>query len=174
MEKIKFQELIKNIEKNRKSLILEKEKREKIRRERKKKFSKKVEINVDIFDDRVEYFFGDILFIFDPEGYDLFEEKFNTFRSKIIVYKGKKDNSEGYLSKLIPGLHKPLGFHRWLMSEEIEKFAKENNISNTKEIHVHHIDGNTTNNRKENLQVMTKKTHRKLHYKSSKTSFKYQ
>jgi hypothetical protein len=163
MEKNKFQELMKNLEENKGAIILEKARVEKRKIDKRKKYAKKIKIDVDIFDDRVEYFIGNTIFTFDREGYDLFEAKFDTFRSKIIVYKGEETSSEGYLCRLLPGLKKPLSFHRWLMLKEIEKFAKENDIEDLRTIHVHHKDLDTTNNRKNNLQVMTKEAHRKLH-----------
>lgn len=158
MEKSKFNELVSNLEKNKEAIIFEKISIEKEKKRKRKKYSKKIDVDVEIFKDKVEYFFGKDLFIFDKEGYDLFEEKFDTFRSKIIVY-------NGYLCKLVPKIKKPFRFHRWLMSEEIKEFAKNNQIENLKDIHIHHIDCDPKNNRKDNLQVMTNSAHKKLHNK---------
>ena len=44
----------------------------------------------------------------------------------------------------------------------VEDFVKANKCSSD-DVHVHHIDLTTTNNKKENLKVMTIEQHKKLH-----------
>ncbi len=72
-----------------------------------------------------------------------------------------RNHTQGYLQIYIP--NHPLAFkdgyvlsHRLVMEKELLKH------SNYKDLHVHHIDKNKHNNKKENLMVVDRDTHAKL------------
>jgi len=142
--KSQFQDLVDNIEPNRESIIK----------------SQKNDIpELRNYDDKVEYVFKGITFIFCKEGYRLFENDFYKHKKyyNIII-----DN--GYLAREHKEQDFVKHFHKWFMDDEVRKFAEVNKCP-IREIHVHHIDLTTTNNKKENLKVMTIEEHKNLHFK---------
>lgn len=105
-------------------------------------------------------------FLFDEEGFILFERKFNIKDHKLIILSKKNGTHHyNYLARRETDRFDKsfiTFFHRWLMEKEIFNFSIEHNISNS-EIVVHHINFNSSDNRIENLQVMTKEEHNKIH-----------
>ena len=100
-----------------------------------------------------------INFTFDKESYDLFLKEFSNELEYEISYDDvgcylirKKD--KGYFEY----------FHRWLMMEEIEDFAKKKCLS-TRNVIVHHKNHEHTDNRRANFILMTKKEHHDYHKK---------
>lgn len=143
-KEISFNDLIVDIDKKRDSIIKDQE-------------SRKPKIKE--YSDRIEYTFEGKTFTFCKEGYKLFEEDFCDEDSyKIIV-----DNN--YLARENKINEGKNYFHRWLMKDEVEDLKNKNKCS-YEDIQVHHKDSTTTNNKKDNLQPLTKKEHRKLHIKN--------
>lgn len=93
-------------------------------------------------------------FLFDKEGYEFYRREFILF--------GGLDIINNYLAINNPANEWTSFFHRYFMRIEIEDFCEENNCEG-KDVVVHHIDFSRTNNRKENLRVMFKVEHDKLH-----------
>jgi membrane-bound metal-dependent hydrolase YbcI (DUF457 family) len=139
-KKSQFNEMVDNLEKNRSKIIKEKE-------DAKPKIEKDGET--------IKLKFRNKTFLFDQEGYDLFEEDFDKPNYSIVI-------KEGYLSRENKQTGGVKAFHRWLMQKEIENFCMENNCKED-ELQVHHLDLTTTNNKRENLKVMLIEDHHKLH-----------
>ena len=142
--KNQFQDLVDNIEPNRDFII------------------KSQEDNlpqVKDYEDWVGYIFKGITFIFCKEGYGLFKDNFYKHKKyyNIII-----DN--GYLARQHKEQDFIQYFHKWFIDDEVRKFAEVNKCP-IGEIHVHHIDLTTTNNKKENLKVMTIEEHKNLHFR---------
>jgi len=140
-----FQDLVDNIEPNRKSII---------------KFQENNLPKVKEFNDKVEYTFKGITFIFCKEGYRLFNEEFNDKYHHIIINKG-------YLSREHNGHDYPYcldikEFHRWFMRDEVKKLANELECSE-KDIHVHHKNEKKWDNTLNNLEILHKDNHAKKH-----------
>ncbi len=77
-------------------------------------------------------------------------------------FKGRTRHSAGYwvLSEIGGGGERRLE-HRVVMAEVLGRPLREDEI-------VHHIDGDKTNNRIENLQIMTQEEHLKMHQEEDK------
>lgn len=120
---------------------------------------------VQINDEGVFCIWNKDIFLFDKEGYNLFNQKFNQ-----VLYDFVKVNTKSgkYLAMIKKGENALIFFHRWLMENEIFNFAFENNISDKYEIVVHHKNFNPSLNNRENLQVMTREEHNKLHNREDK------
>jgi len=138
-KKTKIEELISNTRKEREHLIQE---REKIT----PKFQELGNGMMCIFKKKV--------FLFDQEGYEFFNDEFIIFDGLDII--------EGYLVINNPANKFPLFFHRRFMRIDIEIFCEKNDLGE-EDVIVHHIDFNKRNNRKENLRIMLKKDHKKIH-----------
>lgn len=81
----------------------------------------------------------------------------------------KTYNCKGYEIIYFPSELKKMPYHRYLMRDEIKKMAFDLNVSE-KDLVVHHIDGNKSNNDLNNLKVMTVSAHHSLHQKGKKFS----
>jgi hypothetical protein len=142
-KKEKFERLINNIEVNRDTLVKERLKdRLKIKQE----------------GSWVRIFFNQRIFLVDEEGLKVFNEEFNIpdyhlclVYSKNGVYLAREKN-----------YGKEELFHRFLMKKEIEDFQLERGCR-FESIVVHHINFEEYDNRRENLKVMTKQEHDKIH-----------
>jgi hypothetical protein len=100
--------------------------------------------------------------------------KFNIKRRTFSDYKGKtsyqwkggiRKRDDGYILKWIPtnSLYAPMKAdkkyilqHRYVMAKHLGRLLDDNEI-------VHHIDGNKKNNKIQNLKLMTRGEHIKLH-----------
>lgn len=100
-----------------------------------------------------------INFVFDKNSYKLFSEEFANEGGWEISY----DDQGCYLVR-----RKKNGyfeyFHRWLMKDEIEKFAKKMNLL-TRDVIVHHRNHQHTDNRVNNLALVTREDHHTYHRK---------
>ena len=105
-----------------------------------------------------------ILFNFDKEGFDLFQENFNKEPYELNIKKELYKNGEEAFYLLRENKHtgKIHFFHRWLMEKELKDFCLEHNYKQN-EVVIHHINFNSKMNEKNNLLVMTKIEHDKLH-----------
>jgi hypothetical protein len=100
-----------------------------------------------------------ITFTFDKETYKKFEEDFSNERGWEISY----DDKGCYLWRIKKNGYYEY-FHRWLMQDEIDKFAKKHNLK-TSDVIVHHKNHIHTENRMLNLGLMSRKEHDKYHKK---------
>lgn len=87
-------------------------------------------------------------FIFDSETYEIFKSSFFCGTFEIIV-------ENGYLAR--KNKNKVEFFHRFLMDDELWIIGKIN--------HVHHINGDKKDNRRKNLQIISKEEHFAQHDK---------
>lgn len=139
-KKSQFKEMVDNLENNRAKIMKEKE-------DAKPKIEKDGET--------IKFKFRNKTFLFDQEGYDLFQEEFSKPNYSIKIEKG-------YLSRENKQTGGIKAFHRWLMQKEVESFCMDNDCKE-EEVQVHHLDLTTTNNKRENLKVMLIEDHHKLH-----------
>jgi len=130
---------------------------------KKRQKAKVIKEKSEIFfgDDLVLYALKDTELFFDNISFDLFNTEFLKEGEELIItdcqYLAKREKEDN--GKRI------IYFHRWLMSKELQKFASS--ISNNFEIVVHHMNEDTLDNRKSNLQIMTKEEHLKIHHRVS-------
>lgn len=95
-------------------------------------------------------------YVFDKDTKVIYEKWWENDDDLVII-----TNKEGYLiSKNKRGYNK--GFHNFLMDKEIEELAEERGCSKA-DIHVHHINGNPSDNRMKNLKVLYKDDHAREH-----------
>jgi transcriptional regulator with XRE-family HTH domain/uncharacterized protein (DUF1330 family) len=74
---------------------------------------------------------------------------------------GKRYHSDGYIQVLVPNHPHSVGCgyvyeHRVIMEQHVGRFLERDE-------HVHHLNGNKTDNRIENLQLLSASEHAKLH-----------
>ena len=91
--------------------------------------------------------------------------KVNGFQIGDTFHKGYATTHNGYQMRFCSGDRKSgyMLIHRAMMEEKIGRKLNPNEI-------VHHINGNKTDNRIENLQIMSKSDHARLHYLVTKPS----
>jgi len=95
-------------------------------------------------------------FLFCREGIQWFEEDFVNEKYYDLIVDG------GYLAREHKERHFIQRFHRWVMKDEVDDFAIENECPNDG-VQVHHKDLTTTNNKIKNLKPMLTEDHKKLH-----------
>ncbi|MEN7982025.1 MAG: hypothetical protein ABFQ65_01095 [Nanoarchaeota archaeon] len=132
-------------------LLSVRKEREELVKEREKNIPKFEEV-----DDEVRCIFKEKVFLFDKEGYKFYNDIFRNY--------GKLTIKNKYLAIDEESNEWVLFFHREFMRIEIEDFCVENNCKGDKVV-IHHTDFSTTNNKKENLRVMFKEEHNKLHHR---------
>lgn len=102
------------------------------------------------------------LFLFDEEGIKKFKEEFYISPYKLsIEYK----KNYFYLVRVYPNGYIEY-FHSWFMMPEKEEFREKNHLDKW-DVVVHHKKVNPWNNRRENLQVMTRTEHDILHHRQT-------
>jgi DNA-directed RNA polymerase subunit RPC12/RpoP len=79
-------------------------------------------------------------------------------------YIGKTEKGNGYFSIAIGG-NKRISYHKYILEQSL-------GIKIPKNLVVHHIDGDQANNSLDNLQLMTRSTHMKIHNVGKNTRFK--
>lgn len=144
----KYQQLIANLENPevRKQIIKDKEERE----------FKVLGTNDE--EDLILASFDNLKFIFDREGFNVFNEEFNIKGYTLRVI-------GGYLARVDSDGNEEF-FHRFFLKDEIEKFYLEKKAEcglNRQDIVVHHKNLNPQWNKRDNLVVMTKEEHDILH-----------
>lgn len=101
------------------------------------------------------------LFVIDKEDYNIFEDEFNLSEYTLSVHYSENGY---YLVRINEHTGKEDFLHRFLMQKEIEDYCLENDYEE-KEVVVHHKNFYEWNNKRENLQIMSKKEHNKLHHR---------
>jgi hypothetical protein len=119
------------------------------------------ELKLFIKEDKIKENILGIDFLFDKETLKIFEEEFTNSSEWEISYDNKgcylaRINKHGYLEH----------FHRWLMIEKVEKFAKKHHLKKS-DVIVHHKNHKHTDNRLKNLEVVSRKDHDEHHKKES-------
>jgi len=102
-----------------------------------------------------------ITFTFDKETYKKFQEEFSNNEDE--DWEIDYDDNGCYLRRIKKNGYYEY-FHRWLMQEEIEKFAKKYNLK-TSDVIVHHRNHIHTDNRMSNLGLVSRKEHNEHHKK---------
>jgi len=101
-------------------------------------------------------------FIFDKEGYNLFQTQFWDKEKYFLVVRGKSEKSKGYLARKNKLTNKLTSFHTWIKSEDAVEFAEANSLGRSG-VEIHHLDHNTHNNCQDNLEPREKRRHREIH-----------
>jgi len=104
--------------------------------------------------------FENLKFIFDKEGFDIFNEEFNTKGYSLRVI-------GGYLGR-VDSDGKEEFFHRFFLKDEIEDFYLKKKAEcglNRQDVIVHHSNLNPQWNKRDNLVVMTKEEHDLIHHR---------
>lgn len=102
-----------------------------------------------------------ITFTFDKETYKKFKEEFSNNEEE--DWKIDYDNKGCYLWRIKNNGYYEY-FHRWLMQDEIDKFAKKYHLK-TSDVIVHHKNHIHTDNRMSNLGLISRKEHNEHHFK---------
>lgn len=142
--KSEFKSLLADLEEHRTEIVQDKE-------DRKLKIFEKDEENYFIQLDKK-------VFVFDEEGWSFFQEEFNMPKYELSV---EYERNSYYLIRKDKKTGIKYSFHRLFMNSEIEDFCMKNNCEPCDvEVHHKHSSGN---NRKDNMEVLTFKEHRKRH-----------
>ena len=80
-----------------------------------------------------------------------------------IIYRSKSGKMDGYAKTNQNG--KQVRLHRYLMEKHIRRALKSNEL-------VHHVDGDKNNNNINNLKIVTRAEHNRIHKNGENTQFK--
>lgn len=148
-----YKQLIENLEKP--------EIREQVIKEKQEREFKVLDRNDK--EDLIATTFEKLTFFFDKEGFEIFNEDFNVKGYSLCLVHSQ--NGE-YLARVNKETEREDLFHRFFMKDEIEDFYSKKDVE-YKNIVVHHVNFSEKDNRKLNLQVMTKEEHDILHNRTT-------